>query len=320
MTDYTIFYKDYFNNTADVSKLGPWDIFVSTYSLDERIVKVFDAISANEKYWLIHKEYNFASGEVPSASGFIKVYDPTQREDEADFISNFFGSLRITDKTKLCIDITAFTRPTLIFLMYFLKNSLKLRKFELLYSEPNYYSAQEKTVFAEDVTKVSQIAGYEGKHVPDNLKDVLIIGTGYDHSLITHVAEDKEYAQKIKIFGFPSLKADMYQENILQVQKAVEAIGTHIAPPFAYYAPAYDPFVTASILNEILENLKEEGNYTNIYLCPLGTKAHVLGFALFYLNQCFDAPISIIYPHCSYKNKKDSVGLSGVWKYVIEFN
>lgn len=127
------------------------------------------------------------------------------------------------------IDITGFIRPYLIFLVRWLAEQ-GVRRFDALYSEPVIYSKREQTRFSDEtVVEVRQIAGFEGTHNPDTSNDYLIIRAGYDHPLIAAVAENKELSRKIQIFGLPSLRADIYQENVLRAYRAEEAVGRHIS-------------------------------------------------------------------------------------------
>ena len=92
------------------------------------------------------------------------------------------------------------------------------------------------------MTEVRQVVGYEGQHVTDTSRDVLIIGAGYDDKLIAEVAEHKDQARKIQLFGLPSLRADMYQENVLRAHLAESAVGTPIHDEASnFFAPANDP-------------------------------------------------------------------------------
>ena len=63
------------------------------------------------------------------------------------------------------------------------------------------------------------------------------------HQLIAQVAENKEFSKKVQIFGLPSLRAHMYQENVLRAYKAEEAVGRDtVDESSSYFAPANDPF------------------------------------------------------------------------------
>jgi hypothetical protein len=59
-----------------------------------------------------------------------------------------------------------------------------VRRFDALYSEPIRYAAGAKTAFSDEaVTEVRQVVGYEGAHITDTSRDVLIIGAGYNLSM-----------------------------------------------------------------------------------------------------------------------------------------
>lgn len=86
----------------------------------------------------------------------------------------------------------------------------------------------------------------------------------------------------------------------------------------AYFSPANDPFVVATELSRIFRKEKDERGVINTYLCPLATKPQALGFTLFYLTECQNEPVSMIYPFCYSHAKETSVGISRISKYTLE--
>ena len=165
-------------------------------------------------------EYNYSKGDYPSGD----VFDGSA-EGEAAFISYFWATLPSdASNLRICVDISGFIRPYLIFLVRWLFER-GVKSFDAIYSEPVQYHERELTEFSSDVVKeVRQVAGCEGTHVPDIARDLLIIGVGYEDNLIAHVAENKAKATKLQLIGFPSLRADMYQENVLRVRRAEESL------------------------------------------------------------------------------------------------
>ncbi len=317
MVDYCILYKNILKDGTDWSDGNPWDLFISAYNSSERVNHVYNNIAAKKKQWVTHAEYCYSEKDCPEDSYNAIDFD------EAKVIQGIFNHLKLNslEKLRICIDITGFMRPNMMFMLLYIKH-LGAKKVDIIYAEPSRYIEKEKTVFSIESSKeVKQVAGFEGQHNIDNNNDILIIGTGYDHQLIAQVAESKENARKIQIYGFPSLSADMYQENILRVHKASESLdcgpgGNH---PDNYFAPANDPFVTANILHEIVENVNNEKKITNLYLCPIGTKVQALGFAIFYLTECVNTATSIIFPFFEKYTKETSKGHSRIWKYSLEF-
>jgi hypothetical protein len=322
MIDYSLFYKKSYRVKAN-SKFpmeDSWDIFISSYNHNDKIKEVFDNISAKEKYWLIQPEYGFLAGELPPLAG-CKERIISEASDESRIISELFDRIKIDwGNVNLCVDISGFLATTILYLLFYLRDK-KIKKIDIIYSEPVRYKDKEQTDFySRDIVKVRQVNGFEGIHRHEIENDVLVIGTGYDDRLILSIAENKEKARKIKIYGFPSLRPDMYQENILRVHKVSESIEGIYDADYEF-APANDPFETSNVLKKIFENLKKQNSYPNVYLAPLGTKAQALGFGLFYLNECKDQclPVSIIFPVSAGYEKKTSEGLSRIWRYTVEF-
>lgn len=315
MRDYTIYYKDTLPIDGDWPPGNEWDLFVSAFTSARRVRRVFDKVNATEKHWLVFPEYGYDATDLPTTG---HVFAPSVR-DEAEYVREFWSSLSGNPQGgRICIDITGFIRPHLCFLVRWLV-ACGIRRFDAIYTEPSHYVAREETKFSDGpVIEVRQIRGFEGIHqteaVDSETKDALIINVGYDDRLITQVAEAKESSRKIQLFGFPSLRADMYQENVLRAHRASEAVGM----AESYFAPANDPFVTASVLNEIVRESTARAQVTNIYLCPLATKPQTLGFALYYVNECVNGPCSMLFPFCSSYAKETSKGISRIWKYTVE--
>jgi hypothetical protein len=316
--DYTYFYKRKFNNCSELVALPVYDVFISFYNNSDRLLGVFKEIRANTKWWLYSDQYPYNSlFFLPTDK--IEIYN-ISIEEESELIADFFDKSKIFPRQNICIDITGFRTPQLIFLIKFLKEN-HFKKFDIIYSEPDYYADREKTVFSANFHHVRQIHGYEGNHNTDVSNDVLIIGSGYDDGRITDVANNKAKARKIQLFGFPSLQPDMYQENVLKAYKAESAVGGHsfIDSATNIYAPAEDPFVAAQMIKGFIERENSIRKITNLYLSPISTKAHALGMALYYLFECEGKPASIIFPFCETNYGNTSIGISKIISCTIEF-
>ena len=315
MLDYTIFYKTTLPIDTEWTKDNSWDIFISAYNSSDRVQKVFDKAKAKVKHWLILPDYEYDKNDYPSG----KVFCPPHKH-ESEFVQEYVSESKVKDfaNLKVCVDITGFIKP---YMMYLLKWFMEqgLNRLDVIFSEPADYAKKEDTRFSNEVvSEVRQVAGFEGSHVTDVSNDVLILGAGYDDVLITEVAESKKNSKIIQLFGLPSLRSGMYQENVLRANRAAESVGVGIDSQHnIYFAPANDPFVTASVLREIVEeNSKKQ--ITNLYICPLSTKAQALGFTIYYLTECRDKAISMIYPICESHSQETSKGVSRIWKYVVE--
>ncbi len=317
MIDYGIYYKE--ELPLETAWNIKWDLFVSAYNSSQRVQYVFQQASAPHKHWLIHTEYGYRPEDFPT-TGCSNVFCSDQTY-EGVFIRRYVDSLSalgIDIRTaSICVDITGFMRPHLMFMVRYFHH-LGVKKFDAIYSEPRQYADKEETTFSDGaIDIVRQVASFEGTISADTNLDLLIIGAGYDYRLIAEVAEDKDKAEKIKILGLPSLRADMYQENVLRAYLASDAVGEHQS--CEYFAPANDPFSCATVLSEIVEERTRNAGISNLYLSPLATKPQALGFALFYIGECIGKNASIIFPFSASYSKETSGGIARVWKFTIEF-
>lgn len=314
-TDFTIFYKEKQEPVEGWCSGKSWDLFVSAFNTTQRVQQIFDQVNATEKHWLVHSEYGFAANELPNG----QVFAPAATFREDDYIQAFLTDCcqDVAGKS-LCVDISGFMRPHLIFLVRALL-AIGVRQFDAIYSEPNQYLRREQTVFSgRQVDEVRPIAGYEGLHDPDMKSDtdLMIIGAGYEDHLMSSAAYAKTNARKIELFGFPPLQPDFYQDNRLNASRAAEAVS-----PFnegrPMFAPSSDPFVTASVVQRTVVEQRSKGA-KNIYLCPLSSRPQALGFALYYLYEAIDSPISIIYPFSQRYAQDSAEGVARIWLYTVE--
>ena len=84
------------------------------------------------------------------------------------------------------------------------------------------------------------------------------------------------------------------------------------------FAPANDPFATAAVLHDIFEEERARRPVRNLYLSPLATKAQALGFALFYVFECENEPVSFLYPFAEKYGRGSATGYSGTCRYYVE--
>lgn len=312
--DYTYFYKRKIQSISELQN-QTYDIFISTFNETERVCEVFKSISSNRKYWFVFPEYEnslFTEGNEK-----IKISYHNFNE-----ITYFVDNLPLTNITKLCIDISGFVIPHMLFFIRYLHKKKGIKKIDIIYSEPKKYLNEENTHFSDYFYDVAQILGYGTSPNPNMENDLLIISSGYDDSRITDVASKKKHAKKIQLFGFPPLQADMFQENMLNAYKAESAVGIEGFKnlDLNLYAPANDPFVAAAEIQKFINKEECINKFTNIYLAPVSTKPHALGMALYCIweYEKGDKPLSIIYPICEKYYGNTCVGISKIWSYKIE--
>ena len=302
--DFTIFYKESYEN-GDVDCGIGYDWFFSGYDDCDRTKTIFDKINSKNKVWIDFPQYGLSLKSLPH-----KVYSCTSyKEDEA--FMELFDEIKIDKDQNICIDITGFLRPHLIFFTIYLYR-IGIKKLDFLYSEPQQYKNAEETTFSGFIDDVRIIEGCSAlTNDPNTENDLLIITAGYDDKLIAKVAQTKsKIKNKHYILGFPSLQPDMYQESMLKLYNVKDTIGSITS----HFAPAFDPFVTAQAIHKIVSS----STYSNIYLSPLSTKPQTLGIALYYIWNYLSKPVNIIFPYSNVYNVKTAVGIKKTWKYTFE--
>lgn len=311
--DYYMYYKDELDLSDDWVH---WDMFISAFNSSDRLRTVFDKVEADIKCWLVFPEYDFEENELPNDARVISVNEGSEAQQLQPVIQEL--SLSEYKNRRICIDATGFMRAQLLFLLAYFKKS-KFQQVDVLYCEPGHYSKKENTEFSEgSLYSTRQVIGYQGSSSQTQKKDLLIVSCGYDNQLISNVCQKYENSVIVPLLGFPSLRADMYQESILRTIALEEPFGSadHREP---IYAPASDPFETAKAISTYINTNNCLSDYEHIYLCPLSTKPQVLGMGLVFLNEYEGKNVSVLYPFSEKYAKETSQGISKIWKYTFEF-
>lgn len=301
--DYSIFYKTSFKGgIIDCGK--EYDLFFSAYDACERTTTIFEKIKSRRKIWIDFPHYHLdLHGDI--------IYNCKSFKEDECFL-DLFDTISITPSSEICVDITGFIRPHLIFFIIYL-NRIGVKKIDFLYSEPLNYKNAEDTTFSGFIDEVRLIEGCSSDRIlPITDNDLLIITAGYDDKLIAQVSNYKSKIRKrYYILGLPSLQPDMYQESILKMYQAKDSIGHRIDR----FAPAFDPFITAQVISDIIE---ENKNHTNIYFSPLSTKPQTLGIVFYFLWNYKQKPLNIIFPFSKTYIPKTAYGIKKTWKYTFE--
>lgn len=304
--DFSIFYKETLND-GDYVSLSEYDYYFSGFDNCDRTKHQFDKIPAKNKLWFVFPHYSKLDDiQYPQE----QIYqEPSHKESE--FFSNFMSNRTINSESMICIDITGFIRPHLIFLIRYL-HIIGIKKIDAIYTEPMKYTDGDETRFSGFIESIESVAGYSSMNInPITDNDVLIISAGYDDDLIAKVAQHKDCKIKYLLIGFPSLQPDMYQENILKIKSIENTLGDTIIK----YVPAFDPFITAQIIDSIV---KDNPKITNLHLSPISTKPQVLGMALFYLYNYTNLSVDLIFPYSNTYSTKHAQGIKRTWKYTLE--
>ena len=301
---------------AQSEGVGDYDVYVSGYNPSDRVEALFRAVRSKRKVWAVQGEYGLKKHEWPTEGDIFE----SAADDEIEFgrgLVEMLGGEALRG-LRMCLDLTGLIHPNMMYLLRLLAR-MGVRSIDCLYSEPVSYLKREETSFAiGGVLDVRQIAGFEGSMNSDISNDLLVIGAGYDEHLLSEVAQHKDYAKKVILLGFPSLRADMYQQNLVRMSRAEDVLRP-VPARRRFFSPANDPFVTASVLNEIVEGGTGMSEISNLYLAPLATKAQALGFVIYFLDHMGqNANLSVLFPYSDIYEKITDFGISRAWRYVVE--
>lgn len=316
--DYALYYRRAIPVNRIPQEGGSFDVFVTAFNSSERVRRVFEGVRARKKFILIHPEYQYSAVELAAAqfpSGSNVVIPAVT--DEVVQIDDLFNSIGSLNGKSICIDITGFMRHALSFVVAKL-GSLGVAKFSALYSEPVHYVKQEATRFSTRSSgSVRPVRGMYGS--PGSGRDHLIISVGYDHQSVSEVAAHKDGVTVHPLFAFPSLSADMYQQSAIRAEKSGEVA---VRPEWVsnrFFAPANDPFSTAQVVSERINQIDTRGPGQNIYLSPLSTKVQTLGMSLYwYLEGRHRGRTTLLLPECVSYSRETSTGLNRLWKFDVE--
>lgn len=316
MIDYAIFYRRPIQVDRISRELPRFDVLVSAFNSSDRVNGVFAGIESSRKVWLVHPEYQYLPMDLPD--GYELVQPATT--DEVVQVNALLAQLGDLAGKTICIDITGFMRHVLVFLVAKLE-SLGLSEFTAVYSEPRTYLKQEHTSFSTTTSGVVRPVRGLGPSTTGSAKEFLVLGVGYDDKLISEVANNKDGSAVYPVFAFPSLSPDMYQQSAIRAAASGEVALRSDWVGNRRFAPANDPFSTASTISAIVAEIDRKGGINNIYLSPLSTKVQALGFAIYWLFEGrARGAVSIIFPECLTYSRETSVGLKRLWTYTVELS
>lgn len=288
-----------------------WDIHISCGSFEVRCirssavflhkrVKVGNSIIFNyeESDPRNKKEENLLKmkSNLEKVSERVSIFDPGSVSLPSKGIKKFLAFLKkedidLSDK-KLVIDITVFTKPYFFLLFKVLKEKFGLYRFHVVYTEPERYrrrtSDTGEIILTEGLDRIESIPGFVGSCV--NSKDSLIVLLGFEGKRSIEVFHIVEPEITYAINGFPSYQPGWHK---ISLEANMRFLNESKASNRLFFAPAIDPFETKKVVSQVVEEIRENNQDTNITIAPLGTKMQAFGVLLYALQ---DANIKVIYP------------------------
>jgi hypothetical protein len=174
--DYSIYYKEVVDNKNFFSSHN-FDLFISAYENCERVLNTFKQVNAKNKLWLLFPQYDYGVIDIKES------HFSSERLTEDEYFYELFEQVKINPGISLCIDISGFLRPHMIYLIRYLSYA-GMKNIDILYTEPKMYVKGEKTDFSGFIERVELVPGCSANDVnPQTENDILIIGAGYDTTI-----------------------------------------------------------------------------------------------------------------------------------------
>lgn len=263
-----------------------FDVFLASASFEERCISIYNSLkeSKNFKYKLVsasmpHEEFIKTNLKIFLENGFdvIEVNNSEQTNSAINILRKIVSILDSKPNASFLIDITTFTRQTLLILLRLLRNFLtKRNRITFIYTPAEDYStnlSNKDKWLTKGILNVDSVFGYLGLIRPTRPYHLIIL-MGYEveraSSLINEYEPSKisiGYADKMN-----SISEELYEINKEKFNELLAEFPN--AEPFE--------FSCTTILEckkQILERSKKYEEY-NVVISPMNNKISTICCAL----------------------------------------
>lgn len=238
--------------------------------------------------------------------------EDVQEVESAAFVALIERMLSLVGREDtVLVDITGLPVGALAMMVRCFK--VAQQKVTWVYAEPGRYIDGAQTEFATGLQPVGPLRGFAAEGIGEN-EGALVVLAGYDSAAIKAVTDYRKGAHpRYLIIPFPSLQADMYQENVLRIQRVRDSTGVDVADrSLGVRIPAFDAWGVV----EQLDMIRQETNSMTLSVAPLSTKAQTLGVLLWWcrLGEKRDS-VSLVVPQYKLLVSGVSEGMGRIWRY-----
>lgn len=310
-----------------------WDAFISCGSFEQRCirsssifldkrVKIGNSIIFNykENDPKNKKKENIQrmKSNLEQISNYVHIFDTGSVSLPCEGIRKFLMFLKerdigLSDK-KIVADITVFTKPYFFLLLKVLHEKFNLCRFYIVYTEPEEYKSRSSNtgeiILTEGLDRVESIPGFVGSCV--NSKDALIVILGFEGKRALEVFHTVNPEITYAINGFPSYQPGWHKISFEANMRFLKESG---ASNHVFFTPAIDPFENKKVLSQIVKEIEENNQGSNVIIAPLGTKMQAFGVLLYALQN---NAIKVIYPFPSIYKADYSYGYGSSWILKVD--
>ena len=302
-----------------------YDVFLTSASYEKRCLSIMDAVNNvidfNYKFVSLsipHKDLMKENLEIFKRNKFviIEINNAEQVKTATNFIEHIGQVLNENPKATFLVDITTFTKQTLLILLRILRESLyESNQIQFLYTPAEEYSIGLEYAdkwLSRGVIKVNSILGFAGIIKPSNLYHLVIL-MGYEVERAAALINAYE-PSKISV-GYArkddSISDAHYQINKLKYDELLSEFP---------YAESFE-FSGTKILDckqDILKQVERYSNY-NVVVSPMNNKISTLSCALAaFDNDKIQLAIAIpaIYNHENYSKPSNYCYVIDVSEFI----
>ncbi len=257
------------------------------------------------------EDLNNLPSDLENIIKFKKIDIHCSIKDPNSSLNLILGAdINISNKLKIGIDISCFTKPYFFYLIKLLYNRFFIQNIEIFYTEPFSYYFPDKIFSSYKSSKgplsILEIPGFSGQEKRGERR-LLILILGFDGDLAKEISEDITPSEIVLINRFHGYIPKYKDMSLIANEKFRGNRDNKLM-----YTSADHPFEIYNLLTKIAKQY--EGYFINI--APLGTKPMALGACLYALSN---NNIRVVYPFPENYIKITTEKCWNTWHYNLIF-
>ncbi len=267
---------------------GMVDVFVCCASFEDRCLSIARSldparvgvaiIAVNETYWgVVETAYRSIETIFAGKHSRLSVFsqDPIL---SADNIAAVILKTLVGVPKRILLDITTFTRESLLILLAFLRSSMRSEdRLWLAYAHAKEYSVgdpPELKWLSKGVLEIRSVLAFPGLMVPSRKTHMIILVGFEDERALEMIRESEPSFISLGIGDARDVGTAPHQPTNLHRFKKLRSI---LGPVDEFTFQAYDPEMTKSALSQQAAKHPE----CNVVVAPMNTKISTIGAAIF---------------------------------------
>lgn len=324
----------YMKSLDDVQDAREYDVVFCANGLegrDTKVVKLLQVKNFVVKKWVV---FEYAERINERSDMEENVFNCLKSKSIIHIATSYFDTRNYSELLKevietiekaehIGIDITGFKNQFFFPILKFLRNTCKVKKIDVFYTEPATYKFPKKresiayfpnvkedtkVLFnyskTQEGIQIKSIPGFEGER---QKATILVILLGFDGKVSVRIKEEYNAEKVLLINGFPAYLPKFRDISLLNNKELVSACSKDEI--FSTYAD--NPFEVYNVLYRIKEKYADY----KLLIAPLGAKPLALGVCKFVLDY---PQMAVLYVESSRYVEKSTEKYGETWEYRID--